>query len=426
MSYKDWSINKNETDYLRTLAKKQLVLSESAENIHLAERWQRHNDCLKERPLFVIEEETFYHRLKPENKCTSDLGKYIEDTIQRVLICNDVIGDDRVIHNTFRVELSLKYDEFGVNLKKTQKKDEEGNDLGFHIEPIILDIETDLEKLKPSIFFCDIDEKRILCDKVENVIGDILPIELCNTTMLWEAGLTKRITDLMGMENYFYAMYDNPDELHSLTQFITDDFIRLAKWQEENGLLTPNWDNHHAGSCSYGFTKDLPVNKHTNTDLRKGKTDIKLKDIWLNTNSQETVGISSEMYKEFALPYYKQICDLFGLVYYGCCEPVDSIFTDCIDTIPNVRKLSISHWCDIESIGRQLQGKKIVFSRKPDANFLGSDIIFNEEGYKEYIEKSLQASIGLDVEIIQRDVYTLKNDKSRLKKALSISRDCAK
>jgi hypothetical protein len=37
---------------------------------------------------------------------------------------------------------------------------------------------------------------------------------------------------------------------------------------------------------------------------------------------KDTVSISPEMYNEFFFPYYLEAAQQFGLVSYGCCEPV--------------------------------------------------------------------------------------------------------
>ena len=44
--------------------------------------------------------------------------------------------------------------------------------------------------------------------------------------------------------------------------------------------------------------------------------------MWGFTESQETVGVSPAMYREFIFPYEKPIMDRFGLNCYGCCEPL--------------------------------------------------------------------------------------------------------
>ena len=90
--------------------------------------------------------------------------------------------------------------------------------------------------------------------------------------------------------------------------------------------------------------------------MKRGRTDIRLKDLWINTNAQETVVISKDMYIEFFLSHYQRLTQEFGLVYYGCCEPVHTVFENGLDQIENLRKLSISPWCNEEMIAEQLQG----------------------------------------------------------------------
>lgn len=87
---------------------------------------------------------------------------------------------------------------------------------------------------------------------------------------------------------------------------------------EDNKLLSVNNGNHQTGPSSYGFTDRIPAEGF-------GPGNIRLKDICLWMESQETVGISPDMFREFCIPYYKRVAKPLGLVYYGCCEPVHSI-----------------------------------------------------------------------------------------------------
>ena len=86
---------------------------------------------------------------------------------------------------------------------------------------------------------------------------------------------------------------------------------------------------------------------------------ITTNDLWLNINSQETVSISPRMYREFILPYYADLAKEFGLVYYGCCEPVHAIWDCCVSQLPHLRKVSISAWCDEERMGEALWGGRV-------------------------------------------------------------------
>lgn len=41
--------------------------------------------------------------------------------------------------------------------------------------------------------------------------------------------------------------------------------------------------------------------------MEKGPTDVKLKDLWVNANAQETVVISKDMYREFFFSHYQRL-----------------------------------------------------------------------------------------------------------------------
>ncbi|MDP7287961.1 MAG: hypothetical protein QGH94_08205, partial [Phycisphaerae bacterium] len=51
---------------------------------------------------------------------------------------------------------------------------------------------------------------------------------------------------------------------------------------------------------------------------------VRLIDMWGFCESQETVGVSPEMFEEFVFPYQMPILERFGLNCYGCCEPLDN------------------------------------------------------------------------------------------------------
>jgi len=50
--------------------------------------------------------------------------------------------------------------------------------------------------------------------------------------------------------------------------------------------------------------------------------------------------VSPDMYDEFEITYAKPVCERFGLVYYGCCEPLHNKM-DQVRRLPNVRKVSM-------------------------------------------------------------------------------------
>jgi hypothetical protein len=129
------------------------------------------------------------------------------------------------------------------------------------------------------------------------------------------------------------------------------------------------------------------------------------------------------MYGRFVFPYYRDLCEPFGLVYYGCCEPVHDIWKDYVSKLPHLRKVSISAWCNEEFMGEALAGGRVIYSRKPSPNFVGVGTTFDAEGFRAHIEKTLRAARGCEAEIIFRDIYTVSGDRTKPGQAVKITRE---
>jgi hypothetical protein len=240
----------------------------------------------------------------------------------------------------------------------------------------------------------------------------MLPVRLVNDFNRWYFMITQKVVDFMGMENMMFAIVDYPDKFHTLMQFITDDMLRFVDWQEEKSLLFLNNGNDYAGGGSYGFTERLPSKDFSGRVISK--------DLWINTNSQESISISSDMYKEFIYPYYEKLTERFGLTYYGCCEPVSAVWTDCVENLPNLKKVSISPWCDEAFMGERLADSDIIYSRKPSPNFVGVDDAFDKQAYAKHIANTLKHAKGCNIEFILRDIYSLKGDIKRANEAVEV------
>ena len=140
-------------------------------------------------------------------------------------------------------------------------------------------------------------------------------------------------------------------------------------------------------------------------------------------DSQETVGISPQMYEEFIFTCYQKISSQYGLLPYGYCEPVHSIWERCISKLENLRKVSISPWCDEAYMGEQLRGSRGIYNRKPSPNYLGVDRILNEDALRKHIRTTLRAAKDCKMEFTQRDVYTVHNDLNKARRYVEIIRE---
>jgi hypothetical protein len=405
-----------ERSYVRELAKRQAEMAALPIMSERKRMWYDLNDAHPgARPPVIVETWTFDRDFMPEAiyHCQSEAGRWIENQLLRNIRNHELINDDKVVPDTFDISWWVEIDEFGVKIESETVQDAQGVETGYRFLHPIRDLERDFSLLKPAA--CRVDREGSLVWKafLEDLLGEFLPVVI-RTGTFGATMLTHRVIELMGMEAFFMAMYDQPYRLHELMGYLRDNALRVMAWAEREGLLRVNNANQDSFGSSYNFTTRLPAPGLTGPAAR-------LKDMWGCTNSQETVGVSPQKFHEFCFPYYRQVCEPMGLVYYGCCEPAHPFWED-IRQIPHLKKVSISRWCDQRFMGEALQGTEIVFSRKPDPNFLSVDEKLDEEAWAKHIRESLEAARGVLVEFIIRDVYTVHGNINNARRAVEIAR----
>jgi hypothetical protein len=457
-----WTIPDSERIYLRGLAQKQAgyaVLPVMADRKNM---WYALNDAHPgARPPVIIETWTFDRDFMPESifHCASPVGRSIETQLLRNIRNHELIDDDKVIPDTFDIGWFVDFDEFGVKVPTERIEDAQGIETGYRYLHPIKDLERDLPLLKPASFQVDrqktIDWQAFLTD----LLGDILPVVI-RTGTFGSTMLTNRVVELMGMETFFTAMYDQPDAVHHLMAYLRDNALSMMRWAEAEGLLRLNNGNQDSFGSSYNFTTRLPRTSQSDVERltslspipfplkgegensgnwdnmdssavhiipisgvspNKENGSARLSDMWGCTNSQETVGVSPRMFREFCFPYYRDVCEPMGLLYYGCCEPAHPFWKE-ISQLPHLKKVSISRWCDQNFMGEALRGSEIVYSRKPDPNFLSVDDRLDEQAWATHIRETLAATQGVFVEFIIRDVYTVHGNLNNAHSAVEIAR----
>jgi hypothetical protein len=129
--------------------------------------------------------------------------------------------------------------------------------------------------------------------------------------------------------------------------------------------------------------------------------------------AQIFASVSPAMHQEFELDYAVRWYSRFGLVYYGCCEPLhDKI--DIVRRIPHLRKISMSPWTDVE-VGAERIGRDVVFSRKPSPALLAGDT-WNPAAVERDLRNTLESCrrYGCPLEFILKDISTVRYQPQRL------------
>jgi hypothetical protein len=207
----------------------------------------------------------------------------------------------------------------------------------------------------------------------------------------------------MGVENALYALVDKPDFMHRLVARMTDGFLSMLDQLEDQGLLCEPQSLIH---CTGAYTDDLPAPGY---DPQKPRT----KDLWMAGLAQMLATVSPAMFKEFEVDYTSRICERFGLVYYGCCDPLDGKMTE-VRMIPNVRKVSMSPWVNEERGAAEIGGD-FVYSRKPSPAFLATDH-FSPEKVRTDLAATRRVceKYGCPLEFILKDISTVRHEPQRL------------
>lgn len=174
-----------EITYLRELAKKQQEYANKPIMKERARLWKLHNQLKGERPMIVMEEGSFLNEILPPLVCENEACKKIEAQLMQNIIAHELFDDDKVVPDTFYVDVGISALFLGVEPKATRAHD----NLGFHIEPIIETLEEDMGKLSASVLGFDKDAFQANMDFANEAIGDILPPE-------------KRITIIYGAFRY--------------------------------------------------------------------------------------------------------------------------------------------------------------------------------------------------------------------------------
>jgi hypothetical protein len=159
--------------------------------------------------------------------------------------------------------------------------------------------------------------------------------------------------------------------------------------------------------------------------LPEGDGKVTTADLWMYAMAQPLTTVSPEMYKEFELDHLQKLFSRFGLVYYGCCDPMEKKFKYVRD-IPHLRKVSVSPWSVKASCAEQI-GPDFVYSCKPNPALLAWDSLDEDA-----IRKDMKETIDLctinkcPLEIIFKDISTVRYDPQRLDRVAKLAMDLVK
>ena len=304
-------------------------------------------------------------------RCEDEFLRQVELNMRRTLYKWRHCRGDMLVEPFYVLDRVIEVGNMGIVTKEeTLAADRDNNIISHHYEDQLSTLE-DLERLHvPEIRVDDAltERRRAL---LEGIFGDLLPIRLRG---LSNAGFYMPWDDLArwrGVESIYIDLVDEPELMHATMRRIVDIRKALLKKEEEMGLLDPYMPVLH---CTAGLVDDLPG------EIVDGR--VTRRNLWGRGTAQAFGSVSPAMTDEFEITYAKEFFDGFGLLYYGCCEPLHNKI-EVVKKLPNLRKLSITPWADVRRAAEQM-GADYVLSRKPNP--------------------AMVAVPALDEEVLRRDI----------------------
>jgi len=332
---------------------------------------------------------------KEDMVCKAEgLPKNVEKRLRMTLYSWKNFKSDMVVLPEFTIGKSVKNASLGPDAKV------ERIGLSQHFGEQLKTIE-EVESLEtPTVEVDPVGDQQKLT-LVQDLIGDILPVRLSGH--LRHSGLWDMISTKISPERMLYDLADRPEYVEALIRKWVEMENGVLDQFEELGLLEAAPADIH---CTGAFCDELPSKNYD------GKKAI-AKDTWTFSMAQMFSEVSPAMHEEYDILPLKPLLERYGLVYYGCCEPLHHKI-DIIRNIKNVRKISISPWAKKAVAAEMIHGD-FVFSAKPNPSFLAMTH-FDEN----LVRKDLLETVGIcrqhktPCELILKDVSTVLKDPSRL------------
>jgi len=404
-------ISEKEKDILRNLAKQ---VAEIASLPIMAERkkmWKRHNQLERVRPMILVFPEGSWGELLPHSvlQCEDGKARGIEWNLRSRLYYYEKLYDDTVIEKEWIVGKVIRNTGWALSPKHIPSTTARG---AWGFDPVINSPE-DLEKLKfPEIEY-DEDATQQNLEEMKELFGDILDVKLKGVRHVSFHPMSL-YCQLRGLEQVMLDMYENPNMLHDAMAFLEEGNQRLIEQYKQLNLLSLNNDGTYHSSGGVGYTDELPK-----TDYNPER--IRTCDMWASAEAQEMAEVSPEMHEEFVLQYERRLLEPFGLNGYGCCEDLTRKL-DYVFKIPNIRRISISPFADVDKCAEKLQNK-YIFSWKPHPSHLVGE--FDAEMIREYIKHTLDVSKDCIIEMVLKDTHTCENRPERFTMWTKIARELA-
>jgi len=372
--------SKNDRLILRRLAGEYFNLSQQDRFRENRKLHRAVNDLKPVRPVVLIDELPWAEMSIGEEmtvRCEDPILRGVEWHLRATLYKARHLPADMLVTPYVPVHKVIRFQGIGVNVEERTLAIPGRDTIRSHEFQDQLSTEADLDKIHNDLVTYDREETLRRHERVADAIGDILPVRLKGVEYA-SLGTWDSIAMFRGVDKLLIDLADRPEFMHRMVRKLHDVRWDTIRQIEALGLFDNDPDSLH---CTPILTSDLPGPDFDGEH-------VKLKHVWGRAVAQIFASVSGPMHEEFDIDYIKEPMSQCGLVYYGCCEPLDKKM-DIVKKIPKLRKISITPWADV-NVAADAIGRDYVLSAKPNPAAVAVDRL-NPEALRKEIGTILDA-----------------------------------
>jgi len=400
------SLTNKDRTILRDCAKRIAEIAALPVHREKAELWRKLNDLEPVRPMVWLDEHP-WHELNVNDeltlRCEDTWARTMETAFRRLLYNWKHLRADMIVSGYLPSPIVVRGEDFGIDEQVEILRTDAASDVvSRRFIPQIVE-PADVEKIRMPELTVDEAATAAEYERRAELSSDILPVKKVGMKHHWFTPWDNLIR-FWGVEQAMMDLILRPNMVNAAISRWVDASLKLVEQWETLNVLTLNNDNTRIGSGAYGYTKDLP-------GVPFDPNRVRAKNLWGCSNAQVFSEVSPEMHWEFALRHEMRFLERWGLAYYGCCEPLDRKM-DLLRRIPNLRKVSMSPKAD-PARGAEALGRDYVYSMKPNPAILAEDV-WRLDRARADLRDALEKTRGCNVEIIMKDISTIRYEPQRL------------
>ena len=393
---------------LRDLGKRLAELAAEESNQQKIQNWTRLNALDRDVPPQVLGHlwPLAWDEVLPDSQleCTAPMAQRYERELRRTIWTAENLDSDNVVEPVIAYPVAFRLDNYG-GLEVERRYADGHGDGAAEFVPVIVE-KSDIEKLGDPVLEVDHDTIARNREQASEVFSPYLTA--VKQPYSFAAKVTDEFSWLRGLANTYTDIMEDPQWVHEALERIAANFRKRFQLMEDAGIWGVPHKSDPLGSAGLRFAADLP-------DWRTADDPTtfapKLSESWGFTCAEIFTCVSPAMHDEFGFEYDRQLMGQFRYINVGCCETLDKKVQQA-RSLPNVRKVSVSEWCDVAEAAENM-GPDFVYSYRAAGLHFAQEP-WNRDAAKEEISAVLEAARGCPVEIVLNIGGTLgKGDAGR-------------